>query len=194
MSQCFNPRAHAGRDQSWGQPPIALITVSIHAPTQGATHPRIAEGKGKKVSIHAPTQGATWRRCVCCPPTTGFNPRAHAGRDPIFTRALGDIRCFNPRAHAGRDPGDVVNAVQDALFQSTRPRRARPDTIQCTSPPFLVSIHAPTQGATSTLTADNTIIYSFNPRAHAGRDAFVGQIDGMVIVVSIHAPTQGATF
>ncbi len=34
----------------------------------------------------------------------GFNPRAHAGRDPYRCRSRASQRNgFNPRAHAGRD-------------------------------------------------------------------------------------------
>ena len=79
MIDSFNPRAHAGRD--------SLIPVLVNA---------------IKVSIHAPTQGAThW-----------IMKRYRPGS-------------FNPRAHAGRD--DVMDYPSiDELFQSTRPRRARP--------------------------------------------------------------------
>jgi len=38
-----------------------------------------------------------------------------------------------------------------------------------------------------------TLTLSFNPRAHAGRDAELCDMGGMS-VVSIHAPTQGATY
>ncbi len=56
------------------------------------------------------------------------------------------------------------------LFQSTRPRRARPPKLRKLALKCLVSIHAPTQGATALTAA----------RSAASR-------------VSIHAPTQGAT-
>ncbi len=77
-----------------------------------------------------------------------FNPRAHAGRDPIFPGFFTGIKCFNPRAHAGRDdvtgPNGIIitggfnpraHAGRDSVwihvyvirlvFQSTRPRGAR---------------------------------------------------------------------
>ncbi len=226
---CFNPRAHAGRDLV----SASIITspdVSIHAPTRGATptlrqvskpicfNPRAHAGRDllwvlrrakEIVSIHAPTRGATRphssRRCASC-----FNPRAHAGRDLLLsvlqhwclfqsTRPRGARRwrrytaqtssCFNPRAHAGRDfhhcnsatdylvsihaptRGATMQAAcyrARSLFQSTRPRGARPASIPGPRLPP-VSIHAPTRGATisSHRTINNT---GFNPRAHAGRD------------------------
>jgi len=58
---------------------------------------------------------------------TGFNPRAHAGRDTALRRNFAPLRCFNPRAHAGRDYFIIHNVVG---FKT-------------------VSIHAPTQGATT---------------------------------------------
>ena len=35
------------------------MTVSIHAPTRGATDVEVISGDGIGVSIHAPTRGAT---------------------------------------------------------------------------------------------------------------------------------------
>ncbi len=80
---------------------FARSTVSIHAPTRGATkatglesqslsfNPRAHAGRDLKgqikktvvyVSIHAPTRGATAVGGVTAR-HIGFNPRAHAGRD-----------------------------------------------------------------------------------------------------------------
>ena len=56
------------------------------------------------------------------------------------------IFSFNPRAHAGRDT-DHRRVILVKGFQSTRPRRARPE-----------------------IDAIDAKILSFNPRAHAGRD------------------------
>ena len=55
--------------------------VSIHAPTQGATH-RLLDGfRHVVVSIHAPTQGATSPTGHITFVLTSFNPRTHAGCD-----------------------------------------------------------------------------------------------------------------
>ena len=57
---------------------------------------------------------------------------------------------------------------------------------------FLVSIHAPTWGATIYYCHCTAVAYCFNPRAHVGRD--VGQVNKInKLFVSIHAPTWGAT-
>jgi len=57
--------------------------------------------------------------------TDGFNPRAHAGRDPINWIAKSRILGFNPRAHAGRDVRCSFILFLAISFQSTRPCGAR---------------------------------------------------------------------
>ena len=98
----FNPRAHTGRDAGKAIT-AASCSVSIHAPTRGATSD---SRNGTK----------TYR---------GFNPRAHTGRDSLprlSTRQRAKFQStrphgarlsrdtasatspsFNPRAHTGRD-------------------------------------------------------------------------------------------
>ena len=75
----FNSRAHGGRDAELTTPP-SPTTVSIHAPTGGATVPQRRTRRVQPVSIHAPTGGAT----VTYDLSSGlsrFNSRAHGGRD-----------------------------------------------------------------------------------------------------------------
>ena len=55
-----------------------------------------------------------------------FNPRAHAGRDRAMATLSFVLSSFNPRAHAGRDLSNKIIL----LFL------------------HIVSIHAPTRGAT----------------------------------------------
>ena len=67
-----------------GRQPDMPTDVSIHAPTQGATihlRPSIPDDC---VSIHAPTQGATTAPSPSINPRSCFNPRAHAGRDRLI--------------------------------------------------------------------------------------------------------------
>jgi len=126
----FNSRAHAGRD-GFGPATEEAIWVSIHAPTRGATTPRNQNQQTETVSIHAPTRGAT-PRPSSSPLRRSFNSRAHAGRDtPLIYHPIANCR-FNSRAHAGRDA-----------------RRHRFLRV------FLVSIHAPTRGATGADRAEN---------------------------------------
>ena len=78
---------------------------------------------------------------------SGFNPRAHAGRDWRNLSRRKSSTCFNPRAHAGRDlmAGEAVVKAAVSIHAPTRgatfssvPDRDRQK----------VSIHAPTRGAT----------------------------------------------
>jgi len=111
---------------------------------RGARRIDLPEFPRDEVSIHAPARGATFsfRHRV---PIVSFNPRARAGRDLFFPIITGFF-----------------------LFQSTRPRGARPVILIIIWSEF-VSIHAPARGATR---IDSLILSSarFNPRARAGRD------------------------
>ena len=111
----------------------------------------------------------------------------------------------------GRDVG-IVDTQVSLVFQSTRPRGARPRRDHCDTfctgfnprahvgrdaehvapvEDVTVSIHAPTWGATQRWQLPQ-LHCGFNPRAHVGRDD--GEtISGGVVLVSIHAPTWGAT-
>ena len=104
------------------------------------------ETRGKSFNPRAHT-GRDELPMMRCSRSFGFNPRAHTGRDLLGLQRRGFPRGFNPRAHTGRDGKD--SQVLLAL---------------------IVSIHAPTRGAT--LEAIATL----------------SQND-----VSIHAPTRGAT-
>ena len=151
---------------------IVIMTyesVSIHAPTRGATLHGSVLRRGIRVSIHAPTRGAT----MLINPTSEFDrvsihaPTRGATIITMFVLVVSDVSihaptrgatrpsplsytgfpCFNPRTHTGCDFPHVH------VF-----------------PYLVVSIHAPTRGAT-------------NPR-----DDQLQRVR-----VSIHAPTRGAT-
>jgi len=79
------------------------------------------------------------------------------------------VDSFNPRARAGRDEGTFRFPDVPRMFQSTRPRGARPRR------PVSLSVQT-----------------CFNPRARAGRDLDLGHRDEGE-GVSIHAPARGAT-
>ena len=128
VSYCtsFNPRTHAGCDFA------ISFSIDIFA----------------SVSIHAPTQGATYFHLYYFAVKLSFNPRTHAGCDGINSCATNLCKrfqsthprrvrqnfrlpfaarlCFNPRTHAGCD-------CTERFFESIK---------------TTVSIHAPTQGAT----------------------------------------------
>ena len=163
----FNPRAHVGRDPAaWDHP--ARGEVSIHAPTWGATtgcNSRFCRGRFQSTR----PRGARPISPSMPPAVTSFNPRAHVGRDRSSSHRNFQRPSFNPRAHVGRDPGrpgagwpchvsihaptwgaTLMNSKrwkELRLFQSTRPRGARPRQAD-DQRRRKVSIHAPTWGAT----------------------------------------------
>ena len=76
-----------------------------------------------------------------------FNPRTHAGCDPLRANPHPSLPCFNPRTHAGCD-----TEAQKYIFLTG------------------VSIHAPTRGATPCFHSHRNPSTRFNPRTHAGCD------------------------
>ena len=127
----------------------------------------------------------------CFPHSAGFNPRTHTGCGHVHLLHVASIFCFNPRT------------TQGATFW----------VVPCIVI-MLVSIHAPTQGATCTGTRQSMWAMCFNPRTHTGCDVSRGLFGGSQIrfnprthtgcddaepdyfaymEVSIHAPTRGAT-
>ena len=120
----FNPRPHTRGDSPHGLP-LWLCSVSIHAPTRGATAIPEFDRLGNEVSIHAPARGATYARIPGKSRTICFNPRPRAGGDQALPPPKLTRQSFNPRPRAGGD-----------FF-----------TLQ-TFCNFFVSIHAPARGAT----------------------------------------------
>ena len=100
---CFNPRTHMGCDsERWLQD--AILRVSIHAPTWGATCCWCYFERSWQVSIHAPTWGATILIHKTCKIRFGFNPRTHMGCDLPLVLFRKVVASFNPRTHMGCDP------------------------------------------------------------------------------------------
>ena len=189
LNNSFNPRAHVGRDFC---PPIRFYRyrVSIHAPTWGATTDSGSGGGKEKVSIHAPTWGATSSAPTDRGTRKCFNPRAHVGRDTTQGCTTTISACFNPRAHVGRDYrhrgklGRIAVSIHAPtwgailslylrrrciVFQSTRPRGARPVRVYRTHV-FRKFQSTRPRGARPLSNVIVPVFLSFNPRAHVGRD------------------------
>ena len=56
----------------------------------------------------------------------------------------------------------------------------------------VISIHAPTRGATSLKATEYKLSIDFNPRSHERRDNYIPD-EFKSYIISIHAPTRGAT-
>ena len=141
--------------------------------TRGATAPVTAMGRLNNVSIHAPTRGATFRRPRSACQRRSFNPRTHTGCD--MTGLLQEASCVRFQSTHPHGVRHMMKRQSRSLsmFQSTHPHGVRhffvikihikpsgfnPRThtgcdgvpFVATSLPWVVSIHAPTRGATST--------------------------------------------
>ena len=77
-----------------------------------------------------------------------FNPRAHAGRDIMVILCSFPTRRFNPRANAGRD-GSIQHRSSKTGSFNPRAHAGRDHIVSHQSGEDEVSIHAPTQGATT---------------------------------------------
>ena len=129
------------------------LTVSIHAPAKGATWALSRVGISSRVSIHAPAKGATITVLTACGP---YGVSIHAPAKGATWEA-GSIEVWG-------------------MFQSTRPRRARPGAEGEERRCRRVSIHAPAKGATRAVLDRVQTNIGFNPRAREGRDASSGDL------------------
>ena len=122
------------------------------------------------ISIHAPTRGATRCELIFRQIRCNFNPRSHTGSDLPGITDLSTRIDFNPRSHTGSDQSvlaafpilqefqstlphgerhaAVVVAAPRVTFQSTLPHGERHHIIKPTQINIIISIHAPTRGAT----------------------------------------------
>ena len=151
--------------------PVPQWTISIHAPTRGATKANEKALADFKISIHAPTRGAT----VLC--RQGQHRQVisiHAptrGATKVEPRYVPFDLNFNSRSHAGSDVGRGGHrrlyriSIHAPTRGATRPAVSKLRTRRS------ISIHAPTRGATSTCPCPSPHRGNFNSRSHAGSDS-----------------------
>ena len=166
-------------------------SISIHAPTWGATLSAQFRSGGQGISIHAPTWGATYGQHVCNStaifqsthprgvrrrPTlsrirrTGFQSTHPRGVRPKRRTQPSIYLHFNPRTHVGCDGASAAIISGANLFQSTHPRGVRLKADDIRGIVGYISIHAPTWGATWLLWCNRKMCPYFNPRTHVGCD------------------------
>ena len=111
------------------------ISISIHAPTKGATQKQWRCYRCKEISIHAPTKGAT---CSGSVQSTGLKFQStHPQRvRPFASALLATCVNFNPRTHKGCDVERTCKVNLPNIFQSTHPQRVRH-----VAAPFLLMFH-----------------------------------------------------
>ena len=116
-------------------------------------------------------RGERQQKTIVTTKTESFNPRSHEGSDLLCINDLRKSCSFNPRSHEGSDL---------CLFCSIYLLH-------------IVSIHAPTRGATKPTRCVRLLSRCFNPRSHEGSDCLNPRDVLNYYLVSIHAPTRGAT-
>ena len=185
---CFNSRAHGGRDLLARAVPLAgsfqftrprgARQISILTPggrrsfqftrPRGARPRFLSRLRRARVSIHAPTGGAT-RLPPSSLAASGFQftrPRGARRNTKAWRLA---VRRFNSRAHGGRDRGETPLFVR-SLVSIHAPTGGATQLRQFVFRDARVSIHAPTGGATPPINMATSPMPGFNSRAHGGRD------------------------
>ena len=144
-------------------------SISILAPTRGATPEGSFEREGHPISILAPTRGATMEQL----------------RDVFY-------QIFQSSLPRGERPHSPVLALCLLLFQSSLPRGERLGFGKAQIGFILISILAPTRGATQGSRLISSCSRYFNPRSHEGSD--LENVETIKSdIISILAPTRGAT-
>ena len=122
-----------------------------------------------------------------------FNPRSHKGSDVIYYPAPRDKGNFNPRSHKGSDSKLAVFLRPSCIFQSTLPQGERPCTHEEFLKRYVISIHAPTRGATFVPFGSLQLTRSFQSTLPQGERRVAKALQSIFTGISIHAPTRGAT-
>ncbi len=165
----FSPRSHEGSDTP--KTTMTAITISFNPRSHEGSDFLFGMMQGK-LSVFQSTL-PRGERHIYFQNKSGFfcfNPRSHEGSDLLQTVRLRTAIRFNPRSHEGSDVG-----LYEAVCK------------------LLVSIHAPTRGATINVKRSLNTFGSFNPRSHEGSDINRIPDADLILRVSIHAPTRGAT-
>ena len=122
--------------------------ISIHAPTRGATLSSDSSLIPKVISIHAPTRGATKDR--------GFKWDGKAFQSTLPQGERRETEVVSPLStifqstlpQGERRTRSSKQKIMVTEFQSTLPQGERPNMTRKNAPNRLISIHAPTRGAT----------------------------------------------
>ena len=98
-----------------------------------------------------------------------FNPRSHERSDGHRGKQRTCIRYFNPRSHERSDRADRGHQKDDGHFN---PRSHERSDFNHTGgeQSMIISIHAPTRGATVHGSKDRSNRIHFNPRSHERSD------------------------
>ena len=172
-------------------PRYLSITISIPAPTEGATMATAALWKRRKFQSTLPRR------------------ERHAFRHSIIYY----IQYFNPRSRGGSDLNDFLVALFSGVFQSTLPRRERRRENRLAQ--FSSYFNPRSRGGSDAENASSNsgnrhfnprsrggsdpvsiflmpVLFHFNPRSRGGSD-LISTYATCTTYISIHAPAEGAT-
>ena len=208
----FNPRTHAGCDED-GTFEASCVSVSIHAPTRGATPYSDMSKVYAIVSIHAPTRGATSLGLGNQQPSPFQSTHPRGVRRALLAEAcnlelvsihaptrgateIAERHCKTNKVsiHAptrgATIRGYMCHHNQDVSIHA--PTRGATHHDRAYANHLRVSIHAPTRGATSGTGINGHIVQfqSTHPRGVRQEVRYASETE---MSVSIHAPTRGAT-
>ena len=143
----FNPRTHSGCDwQLWA---ISAPHTSFNPRTHsGCDIPYSSRKRSQRCfnpRTHSGCDGYAKDRQVV---EKSFNPRTHSGCDYVVPDDVHDWISFNPRTHSGCDKSTSYLKYIYKVFQSTHPLGVRRLGVGDRILFSIVSIHAPTRGAT----------------------------------------------
>ena len=166
--KCFNPRSHAGSDARGRLP--ATFQRGFNPRSHAGSDQVNGSFSSGQSSFNPRSHGERLLYVIDRVGVPCFNPRSHAGSDLFMVFALLRAGMFQSTLPRGERLSSVSNLIQVPEFQSTLPRGERrviatiniyKIRFQSTlprgerlvrhwslSPPRVVSIHAPTRGAT----------------------------------------------
>ena len=120
----FNPRSYKRSDVIQLHLKHVNFTLSIHAPTRGATWIAKAEFWLGMLSIHAPTRGATWWHYFNTKVYKTFNPRSYKRSDAFEFWVRAFYETFNPRSYKRSDTNPIFQANFDIAFNPRSYKRS----------------------------------------------------------------------
>ena len=125
-----------------------LQGISIHAPTWGATYNTRLKDSGLIFQSTHPRGVRQSVRYFFRFTFLNFNPRTHVGCDRLCNFSINRFINFNPRTHVGCDLGFDVGFPGFSLISIHAPTWGATASILSCTERASISIHAPTWGAT----------------------------------------------
>ena len=143
----FQSTLPQGERHKQGWQKLLHLGISIHAPTRGATVNRFYKEVFFIFQSTLP-QGERRMEMIFIMCLIDFNPRSHKGSDGGNGGKYVYYLHFNPRSHKGSDI-TIPQEYADSIISIHAPTRgATISGFQCL-PSIRISIHAPTRGATA---------------------------------------------